>query len=85
MYWMYFAVQEATTTRTTIGKDAFGLIISDVSGKQMSLKQATGRVMGRLVCLPLTLGFGYLLAALPQKRGLHDLIAGTKCTWRGER
>lgn len=85
MYWMYFAVQEATTTRTTIGKDAFGLIISNIDGKKMTLKQATLRVFGRLICFPLTLGAGYLIAALPQKRGLHDLIAGTKCTWRGER
>jgi uncharacterized RDD family membrane protein YckC len=85
MYWMYFAVQEATTTRTTIGKDAFGLIISNIDGKQMTLKQASLRVLGRLICLPMTAGAGYLLAALPQKRGLHDLIAGTKCTWRGDR
>lgn len=84
MYWMYFAIQEATTTRTTIGKDAFGLIISNIDGKQMTLKQATLRVFGRLLCM-MTLGTGYLIAALPQKRGLHDLIAGTKCTWRGER
>jgi len=84
MYWMYFAVQEATTTRTTIGKDAFGLIISNIDGKQMTLKQATVRVFGRLICI-MTAGAGYLLAALPQKRGLHDLIAGTKCTWRGDR
>lgn len=85
MFWMYFAVQEATTTRTTIGKDAFGLAISDVSGKQMTLKQATLRVLGRFCC-GLTLGMGYIIAALPpQKRGLHDMIAGTQCTWRGDR
>lgn len=84
MYWMYFAVQEATTTRTTIGKDAFGLTISNIDGKQMTLKQASVRVFGRLVCM-MTLGGGYLIAALPQKRGLHDMIAGTKCAWRGDR
>jgi uncharacterized RDD family membrane protein YckC/ribosomal protein L40E len=84
MYWMYFAVQEATTTRTTIGKDAFGLIVSNINDKQMTLKQASLRVLGRLVCI-MTAGAGYLLAALPNKRGLHDLIAGTKCAWRGDR
>lgn len=83
MFWMYFAVQEATTTRTTIGKDAFGLIINDMNNKQLTLKQASMRVLGRFVCFPLTLGGGYLLAALPQKRGLHDMIAGTRCCWRG--
>ncbi|MFO1093013.1 MAG: RDD family protein [Planctomycetaceae bacterium] len=82
MFWMYFAVQESTTTRTTIGKDAFGLIINDVNNKQLSLKQASLRVLGRFICI-ITLNLGYLLAALPQKRGLHDMIAGTKCCWRG--
>jgi uncharacterized RDD family membrane protein YckC len=82
MFWMYFAVQESTTTRTTIGKDAFGLIINDTNNKQLTLKKASLRVFGRWVC-GATLGFGYLLAALPQKRGLHDMIAGTKCCWRG--
>lgn len=82
MYWMYFAVQEATTTRTTIGKDAFGLIINDTHNKQLNLKQTSVRVLGRIVCI-FTLGGGYLLAALPQKRGLHDMIAGTRCCWRG--
>jgi uncharacterized RDD family membrane protein YckC len=84
-YWMYFAVSESTTTRTTIGKDAFGLIVNDLDNKQITLGKATLRVIGRWVC-GLTIGLGYLFAAFhPQKRGLHDLIAGTKCCWRGDR
>ena len=84
MFWMYFAISESTTTRTTIGKDAFGLIVNDMNNKQMTLKKATVRVLGRFVCM-LTFNLGYLLAAMPQKRGLHDMIAGTKCCWRGDR
>jgi uncharacterized RDD family membrane protein YckC len=83
--WMYFAVSESTTTRTTIGKDAFGLIINDLHDKQITLGKATMRVLGRMACI-FTFGLGYLFAAFhPQKRGLHDLIAGTKCCWRGDR
>ncbi|REK27313.1 MAG: hypothetical protein DWQ41_08085 [Planctomycetota bacterium] len=85
MYWMYFAVNESQTTRTTIGKDAFGLIVSDVNGKQLTLGKASMRVFGRVAC-GLTLGLGYLLVAFtPEKRGLHDMLAGTKVTWRGDR
>ncbi|REJ71437.1 MAG: hypothetical protein DWQ29_23530, partial [Planctomycetota bacterium] len=85
MYWMYFAVNESQTTRTTIGKDAFGLIVSDVNGKQLTLGKASMRVFGRVGC-GLTLGLGYLLVAFtPEKRGLHDMLAGTKVTWRGDR
>jgi uncharacterized RDD family membrane protein YckC len=84
-YWMYFAVSEHTTTRTTIGKDAFGLIVNDLNGKQLTLGKATLRVFGRVAC-NVTAGLGYLIAAFhPQKRGLHDLIAGTQCCWRGDR
>jgi uncharacterized RDD family membrane protein YckC len=83
--WMYFAVSESTTTRTTIGKDAFGLIVNDLNDKQITLGKATMRVLGRMACV-FTFGLGYLFAAFhPQKRGLHDLIAGTKCCWRGDR
>lgn len=84
-FWMYFAVSESTTTRTTIGKDAFGLIVNDLNGKQLTLGKASMRVLGRITC-NLTAGLGYLIAAFhPQKRGLHDMIAGTQCAWRGDR
>lgn len=85
MYWMYFSVSESTTTRTTIGKDAFGLIVNDLGDKQIKMQKATLRSVGRMICT-LTGGLGYLMAALPpQKRGLHDYIAGTKVCWRGDR
>lgn len=85
MFWMYFAVSESTTTRTTIGKDAFGLIVNDANGKQLTLGKASVRVFGRFAC-NLTAGLGYLIAAFhPQKKGLHDMIARTQCCWRGDR
>ena len=84
-FWMYFAVSESTTTRTTIGKDAFGLLVNDDQGKQLTLGKASVRVLGRLVC-NMTGGLGYLIAAFhPQKKGLHDMIAKTQCCWRGDR
>ena len=85
MYWMYFAVNESQTTRTTIGKDAFGLIVVDVQENQLTLGKASMRVIGRLLC-NLTFGLGYVIAAFhPEKRGLHDLVAGTRVCWRGDR
>lgn len=84
-HWMYFAVSESSATRTTIGKDAFGLIVNDLDNKQISMGKATLRWLGRIVC-SLTLNAGFLVAAFhPEKRGLHDLIAGTRCCWRGDR
>src|SRR5690606_8622585 len=66
MYWMYFAVSESTTMRTTIGKDGFGLIVNDMNDKQLTLQTATKRVFGRYLCMLLGF-FPYLLAATPQK------------------
>jgi uncharacterized RDD family membrane protein YckC len=84
-YWMYFTVSEASATRTTLGKDAFGLVVNDLDNKQLTMGKASLRWMGRLAC-GLTLYLGYLIAAFhPEKRGLHDLIAGTRCCWRGDR
>ena len=84
-YWMYFTVSESSATRTTIGKDAFGLIVNDLDDKQIAMSKGTMRWFGRLAC-NLTLGLGYLIVAFhPEKRGLHDLVAGTRCCWKGDR
>lgn len=84
-YWMYFTVSEASATRTTIGKDAFGLVVNDLNNKQITMGKGSKRWLGRLVC-GMTFGLGYLMVAFhPEKRGLHDLIAGTRCCWRGDR
>lgn len=84
-FWMYFTVSESSATRTTIGKDAFGLIVNDLDNKQITMSKGTMRWIGRVACL-LTGGLGYLIAAFhPEKRGLHDLVAGTRCCWKGDR
>jgi uncharacterized RDD family membrane protein YckC len=84
-HWLYYATSEASATRTTIGKDAFGLIVNDLDNRQITLGKASMRWFGRILC-GLTLNLGYLLAAFhPEKRGLHDLVAGTRCCWKGDR
>ncbi len=84
-YWMYFAAQEATTQRTTIGKDAFGLIVSTQDDKKMSLGDATIRLASTLATL-LTLGLGFLVCAFhPEKKTLHDMLSKTRVVWQGDR
>lgn len=83
--WMYFCIQEATTTRTTVGKDGFGLIVSTEDDKQMTLGKATMRFFFGLTCIA-TAGVGFLMCAFhPEKRALNDLLSKTKVVWKGDR
>jgi uncharacterized RDD family membrane protein YckC len=60
------------------GKRALRLVVSDLEGRPPTLaRAATRHVAGALSWL--TLNLGHALAALPpQKRALHDYIAGTR-------
>lgn len=83
--WMYFCIQEATSIKTTVGKDAFGLIVVTDDNKQLTIKHATGRFFAGLLSY-LPAGFGFVMCAFhPQKKALHDVIAKTKVVWKGER
>lgn len=63
---------------TTLGKKPFKIAVVRMSdGGPVTLLQSTLRCTGYLVSYA-TLGCGFLMAAFhPQKRCLHDLIAGT--------
>ena len=62
-----------------------GLIVTDVHGRRISTAPATARHAARGLNL-LTLGFGYMLVVFnTDKRGLHDLVAGTRVVRTGKR
>ena len=84
--WMYFSVNEASTGRSTIGKEAFGIIVQTADKrKELTLGQATLRHLGRLICYA-TLGIGFVLAALSKKKqALHDVMAKTEVVFRGDK
>lgn len=83
--WMYWCVQEASELRSTIGKDAFGLIVITEDNKQLTLKQASMKWLLRIVS-DLLVGLPYLGAAFPPKRQtLHDMSTKTKVVWKGDR
>jgi uncharacterized RDD family membrane protein YckC len=75
--WLYWAGLESSGWQGTLGKRAFGLVVTDLAGRRISFGRATGRYFGKtLSCLVLYLGF--LMAALTaKKQALHDLLAGT--------
>jgi uncharacterized RDD family membrane protein YckC len=61
----------------TPGKMAVGCKIVAEDGSDLSIGRAIGRFFANILNA-FTLGFGYLLIAFtPEKRGIHDYVAGT--------
>jgi uncharacterized RDD family membrane protein YckC len=77
MGWNYFALQESSTRKGTVGKQAMNLIVTDLDGNKISFKQATKRFLVKfLAAIPFFAGF--LLIFFTEKRqALHDIIAKT--------
>lgn len=76
MLWGYFAGLESSSLQGTLGKAALGIVVTDVRGRRVSFWRASARYWAKL--LSNILGIGYLLIAFtPEKRGLHDMVAGT--------
>jgi uncharacterized RDD family membrane protein YckC len=74
---LYYPLMESSGAQGTLGKLTFGLKVTDTSHRRISFGRAFGRWLahipsGLLLCL------GYVMVAFtPQRRALHDYIAGT--------
>ena len=74
---LYFPLLESSGAQGTLGKLTFGLKVTDTSYRRISFGRALGRYFAHIPSgLPLCLGC-VMVAFTPQKRGLHDYIAGT--------
>ncbi len=74
--WIYFALMESSTKQATLGKMAIGIIVTDLEGKRISFKKASGRHFGKIISL-LTVFIGFLMAGFTgKKQALHDILAG---------
>jgi uncharacterized RDD family membrane protein YckC/type II secretory pathway pseudopilin PulG len=68
----------------TLGKMAFNIKVVQTTGEPVSYETSFVRWLGSFASLFL-LGIGYLMAGFrSDKRGLHDLIAGTKVVYVGK-
>jgi len=75
--WLYYAIQESSSSQATIGKRALGIIVTDLGGKRISFGRATGRYFAKIIS-GLILLIGYIMIAFTKKKqGLHDIIADT--------
>jgi uncharacterized RDD family membrane protein YckC len=75
--WLYFALMESGPNQATLGKQAFGLKVTDDYGQPITFGRATGRFFGGAVS-NIILGIGYMMAGFTErKQALHDMMANT--------
>ncbi|WP_242916644.1 RDD family protein [Pontibacter liquoris] len=75
--WIYYAGFESSRLQATIGKQLFGIFVTDENGHRISFGRATGRFFAKLLS-GLLLLVGYIMAAFTARRqALHDKLAGT--------
>jgi uncharacterized RDD family membrane protein YckC len=79
---LYYPVLESSRWQATLGKRFYGLSVVTPWGTRISFVRALVRHLAKYLSGAL-FGIGYLMIAWrSDKRGLHDLIAGTHVAWR---
>lgn len=74
---MYYIFLTSSKKQGTFGKRALGLIVIDEQGERISNGKSFLRYLASMLS-GLILYIGYIMVAFhPQKRSLHDIIAGT--------
>ncbi|MDD1685575.1 RDD family protein [Methanoregula sp.] len=73
----YFAYLESSPKMATFGKEAMGLIVTNMDGSQLTFKQASIRYIGKLLSLVILYGGFIMIGFTEKKQGLHDMIAKT--------
>lgn len=82
---IYFCILESGPSKATIGKRLMGIHVQTTHMLRISVGQALGRQLGRLVSTILLFS-GYLIQPFTaKKQTLHDLMAGTVVVRDGSR
>jgi uncharacterized RDD family membrane protein YckC len=75
--WLYRALLESSPRQATLGKQAMGIVVTDLNGDRISFGRATARSFSKYLSLIILL-IGFIMAAFTEKKqALHDIIAGT--------
>ena len=73
----YFVYFESSAKQATFGKQVVGLQVGRMDGSRISMGQALGRYLGKILST-IILFIGFIMVAWDQKRqSLHDKLAGT--------
>lgn len=75
--WAYFVFQESSTLKSTVGKQAVNIVVTDLNGNRISFMQATKRfILKILSVIPFFTGF-LLILFTSKKQAFHDIVAKT--------
>ncbi len=75
---IYFSWMESSPHQATLGKRLLAIKVTDINGGPVTLPQAIGRYLATTLSW-ISLNLGHALAAwTPQRRALHDYVAGTR-------
>ena len=76
VWWLYYALLEASSMQGTLGKMAVRMKVTDVHGNSISFGRASGRFFGKLLSV-MTLYIGFLMAGwTSRKQASHDMVSG---------
>ena len=75
--WFYWALMESSSRQSTVGKVLMGMVVTDIDGKRVSFRRATGRHFGKLPSALVILAGFIMIGFTAKKQGLHDLITGS--------
>ena len=74
--WIYGALMESSARQATIGKMAFGMVVTDSDGHRISFPRGMSRNLGKIAsALPVFVGL-FMVGTTARKQGLHDILTG---------
>lgn len=74
---LYFAYFESSEKQATFGKQAMGIVVTDMRGERITFMNAVGRYFAKFISM-IILFIGYIMQAFDSKgQALHDKLAGT--------
>ena len=75
--WPYHSINHSSPRQATLGKRAFGLIVSDLNENKISFGRATGRYFCFVLFTALVLVDFFSVPFTENNQALHDLITRT--------
>jgi len=75
--WLYHAAMISSRWRATVGKNAVGIVVTDLAGERLSFRRASLRYFAKGLSW-LSLGYGFLVQPFDSRgQALHDRVGKT--------
>ncbi|PIB34770.1 hypothetical protein BFP72_04805 [Reichenbachiella sp. 5M10] len=80
---LYHALMESSSWQGTLGKHYSHMVVTDSAGQPIGFGRALLRILCKFLSLGLLFGGFMMIYFREDRRGLHDLLAGTVVRPRG--